>query len=122
MVHIATAAACVFESDGKRPACVKCGRKIPAGASLETIARCKKANRPRTAEEIKATHHICRSCPHYLSKPTETLDAGVCLLRAKGCGACKSLEQFARYIAAGNPCPDGRFDGTPLVEPATPGQ
>ncbi len=75
-----------------------------------------RSHRPRTADEIKSTRPICRVCPHYLAKPTETLDAGVCLLRAKGCGACKSLEQFARYIAAGNRCPDGRFEGTEIVE------
>lgn len=75
--------------------------------------------RPRTDDELKAIHPICRACPHYLHEPTETLDAGVCMLRVEGCGSCKTLERFRTYLRAGNGCADrknARFGATEVVE------
>lgn len=87
------------------------GTKPPEGATGKP-----RKWRQRTDAELKATYPICNACPHQLKEPTETLDAGVCLLKVKGCGACKSLEQFLEFKRSGKRCPDNppRFPATEL--------
>lgn len=72
--------------------------------------------RERTAEEYAIVTGICYRCEHYQPE-------GICGLKAKGgCGACRDGAAFTKFKMSGAPCPDGRFEGTPLVEPAPTGQ
>jgi hypothetical protein len=71
----------------------------------------KKKRRPRTAEEIESVNAICGVCRYFKH--------GMCMLLVrKGCGSCKTAEDFAKKIARGIPCADkpARFAGTELVE------
>lgn len=128
---------CVMElesgSDGFYLNCKGCNRKMTkwVGEPQNVVRKCKgitgrtsvvtswKQHRPRTDDEMKAIRPICKACPHYLHEPTETLDAGVCLLRTSGCSACTSLEKFLAYLRVGYGCADeknARFPATELVE------
>jgi hypothetical protein len=109
---------CNTEIRGSTVVCVVCGFAMPRRIVGDRFTKNCKPHKPRTAEELAAVQAVCRACPHYLAEPTETLDAGVCLIRAANCLPCASLEQFAKYIADGNPCADTppRFPATEFEE------
>lgn len=109
--------------------CKLCGRKYP---THRVIAMCRKGTLPadhtkpsyrrrreRTKEEqMDIVRSHCNNCEHQLKQPTEDLDQGVCLLRVKGCGSCKTLDRFWSHLAKGNQCPatPPRFPATEVVE------
>jgi hypothetical protein len=71
----------------------------------------KKKRRERTEVEIEAVGAICAVCRYFKH--------GMCMLLVrKGCGSCKTADDFAKKIKRGIECADKppRFAGTEFVE------